>query len=123
MLTLSLDLVSPPSHLPAIALLVQPANLIHAEILAVTSAMRKNQRWASTSYAARSYTTAAGHLGMGGVAGGSRIRSRENDEGRGRVHTATTLMSGFMELNMRLRDLEGNFLRFLSETSSRTVDR
>lgn len=83
----------------------QLTNLIHAEILAVTSAMRKNQRWASTSYAAQSYTSAAGHRGFAG--GAARGRSRDDDDERGRGHTATSLMSGFMELKMRLRDIEG----------------
>ncbi|KAK4046649.1 GDP/GTP exchange factor for ARF [Microbotryomycetes sp. JL201] len=35
---------------------VSPVNLVYAEILAVTSAMRKNQRWASASYNAFSYS-------------------------------------------------------------------
>jgi len=70
--------------------------------------MRKNQRWASTSYAAQSYTSAAGHLGLAGSS--ARIRSRDEDDERGRGHTATSLMSGFMELKMRLRDVEGKLL-------------
>ncbi|GAA5913201.1 Arf family guanine nucleotide exchange factor GEA2 [Sporobolomyces salmoneus] len=92
-----------PEQAPSFAVEVPLTNLIHAEILAVTSAMRKNQRWASTSYAAQSYTSAAGHLG---VSGSSRTRSRDDDDERGRGHTATSLMSGFMELKMRLRDIE-----------------
>ncbi|GAA6005362.1 hypothetical protein JCM11491_002672 [Sporobolomyces phaffii] len=92
-----------PEQAPAFAVEVPLANLIHAEILAVTSAMRKNQRWASTSYAAQSYTSAAGHLG---IAGGARLRSRDDDDERTRGHTATSLMSGFMELKMRLREVE-----------------
>ncbi|KAM0791993.1 hypothetical protein ACM66B_007105 [Microbotryomycetes sp. NB124-2] len=35
---------------------VSPVNLVYAEILAVTSAMRKNQRWAQASYNAFSYS-------------------------------------------------------------------
>ncbi|GAA5869908.1 hypothetical protein JCM16303_001838 [Sporobolomyces ruberrimus] len=93
-----------PEQAPAFAVEVPLTNLIHAEILAVTSAMRKNQRWASTSYAAQSYTSAAGHRGFAG--GAARGRSRDDDDERGRGHTATSLMSGFMELKMRLRDIE-----------------
>ncbi|GAA5978631.1 hypothetical protein JCM5350_002459 [Sporobolomyces pararoseus] len=93
-----------PEQAPSFAVEVPLTNLIHAEILAVTSAMRKNQRWASTSYAAQSYTSAAGHLGIAG--GSGRTRSRDDHDDRGRGHTATSLMSGFMELKMRLRDVE-----------------
>ncbi|KAK4052248.1 GDP/GTP exchange factor for ARF [Microbotryomycetes sp. JL221] len=55
---------------------VPPVNLVHAEILAVTSAMRKNQRWASVSYNAFSYSPsvaarlAAANL-VGNVSNGS----------------------------------------------------
>ncbi|GAA5949414.1 hypothetical protein JCM21900_004055 [Sporobolomyces salmonicolor] len=100
----------PPEDAPSFSVEVPPANLIHAEILAVTSAMRKNQRWASTSYAAYSYTSAAGNLGLAGAAtspvGRDLFKSKADAATGPRASGAAGLMSAFMELKMRLRDLD-----------------
>ena len=93
-----------------ISLVSQPLNLIHAEILAVTSAMRKNQRWAATSSApfpsSYSYAGLSDRNGRGG-SGSMGLRNIENGRTpRERVDAA--LMSGFMSLKMELRQVEGN---------------
>ncbi|GAA5881801.1 hypothetical protein JCM1840_003881, partial [Sporobolomyces johnsonii] len=99
-----------PEPPPAFSVQVPPANLIHAEILAVTSAMRKNQRWASSSYAAYSYTSAAGNLGLTGAptshVGRDLFKPKPDPTTRTRVSGPAGLMSAFMELKMRLRDLD-----------------
>ncbi|KAK4700811.1 hypothetical protein P7C70_g5435, partial [Phenoliferia sp. Uapishka_3] len=89
----------------------QPINLIHAEILAVVSAMRKNQRWAptsSTSFTPYPFpTTNQPSLGLAGVTlrtggGGKDAGGKQRDAG-----SNAGLMSGFMSLKMELRNVEG----------------
>ncbi|CEQ40773.1 SPOSA6832_02437, partial [Sporobolomyces salmonicolor] len=108
-ITLAIPAIS-PEDAPSFSVEVPPANLIHAEILAVTSAMRKNQRWASASYAAYSYTSAAGNLTLAGAAtspvGRDLFKSKADAATGPRASGAAGLMSAFMELKMRLRDLD-----------------
>ncbi|BGP44136.1 GDP/GTP exchange factor for ARF [Rhodotorula kratochvilovae] len=98
---------------PAFTVEVPPTNLIHAEILAVTSAMRKNQRWASAAYAAYPYLSGSNRLnGSEGVGGSgvsapsSLFKGKEAAQRGGRHAEALGLMGGFAELKMRLRDLD-----------------
>ncbi|BGP52381.1 GDP/GTP exchange factor for ARF [Rhodotorula kratochvilovae] len=98
---------------PALTVEVPPTNLIHAEILAVTSAMRKNQRWASAAYAAYPYLSGSNRLnGSEGVGGSgvsapsSLFKGKEAAQRGGRHAEALGLMGGFAELKMRLRDLD-----------------
>jgi hypothetical protein len=93
----------------------QPANLIYAEILAVTSAMRKNQRWASSASSSSSYSYAyrppssfpsAGVGGSGQSQQQSLFRTQEQGlrghrDGR---EQRPSLMSNFGELKARLRE-------------------
>ncbi|BGP04186.1 GDP/GTP exchange factor for ARF [Rhodotorula toruloides] len=91
---------------------VPRANLIHAEILAVTSAMRKNQRWASAA-AYTPYPLLASHRlnGSEGVGGsgmsqaGSLFKGRSGDSQSRRRDESLGLMEGFAVLKMRLRDM------------------
>lgn len=110
---------SSPSAVPPFAhpLRTQPANLIHAEILAVTSAMRKNQRWASAAYAAYPYLGGSSSTRLNGSegVGGSGVSTPTSSLFRGKEAAMRTsknaqalgLMGGFAELKLRLRALEG----------------
>lgn len=91
--------------------------MIHAEILAVTSAMRKNQRWASAAFAAYPYLSGSSRLnGSEGVGGSgvspanSLFKGKDAEQRGGRNAQALGLMGGFAELKMRLRDLDGAFI-------------
>lgn len=89
---------------------LQKANLIHSEILSVTSAMRKNQRWANSSASSAygaSYSPRPGSTtnGRRDQASGPRMvlqggGARGNDAAGG-------LMAGFVALKMELREIEG----------------
>ncbi|GAA6008572.1 Sec7 domain-containing protein [Rhodotorula paludigena] len=99
---------------PAFSVEVPAANVIHAEILAVTSAMRKNQRWASAAFAAYPYLSGSSRLnGSEGVGGSgvspanSLFKGKDAEQRGGRNAQALGLMGGFAELKMRLRDLDG----------------
>ncbi|GAA5820135.1 hypothetical protein JCM3770_005386 [Rhodotorula araucariae] len=104
---------APADASPAFTVEVPPTHVIHAEILAVTSAMRKNQRWASAAYAAYPYLGGSNRLnGSQGVGGSgtspssSLFKGKEAAQRGGRHAEALGLMGGFAELKMRLRDLD-----------------
>ncbi|GAA5877623.1 hypothetical protein JCM3774_005361 [Rhodotorula dairenensis] len=95
------------------AIEVSPLHLIHAEVLAVTSAMRKNQRWASAAYTSYPYATASSRLNGSQAVGGAGIssrrpgpRSRTEDGRDGKQGRSNGLMGGFSELRLLLRGIE-----------------
>ncbi|POY71606.1 hypothetical protein BMF94_5391 [Rhodotorula taiwanensis] len=105
-----------PTGPQSVQIEVPPLHLIHAEVLAVTSAMRKNQRWASAAYALYPYRSGSSRLngsqavgggaGLNGkrtlAAGGQRTQSgRDTKQSR-----SIGLMGGFSELRMLLREIE-----------------
>lgn len=102
--------------------------------------MRKNQRFSTTSYSAKTYTrvqsrhygvtalkskrdgeeeedgfsiTTTGMREKGYLDGGNRGEQRNND--------ATSLMSGFMQLKMRLREIQGKPLTTLLLSTLATI--
>ncbi|GAA5913880.1 hypothetical protein JCM8208_004987 [Rhodotorula glutinis] len=104
-----------PDGSPTFSVEVPPGNLIHAEILAVTSAMRKNQRWASAAYAAYPYLSGSTRLnGSQGVGGSgvsstsspSLFRDKDHNTRTSKNAQALGLMGGFAELKLRLRELD-----------------
>ncbi|GAA5939550.1 hypothetical protein JCM3775_004858 [Rhodotorula graminis] len=104
-----------PDGSPAFSVQVPPGNLIHAEILTVTSAMRKNQRWASAAYAAYPYLSGSTRLNGSQGVGGSGVSSTSSPSlFRDKDHNTRTsknaqglgLMGGFAELKLRLRELD-----------------
>lgn len=123
--------VSPPSpacsHTPGAELAVlsptrrcvrpvdpQPLHLIHAEVLAVTSAMRKNQRWASAASTSYPYVTGSSRLNGSQAIGGagisnrrSNLRSRPDEAHISKQGRSLGLMGGFSELRLMLRDMQG----------------
>ncbi|GAA5955168.1 hypothetical protein JCM10213_000186 [Rhodosporidiobolus nylandii] len=73
---------------PSFTVEVPPQNLIHAEILSVTSAMQKNQRWASAAAAAASSYAAmpfrpSSSSSSAGVAVGDGLFRREGETLKG----------------------------------------
>lgn len=90
------------------SLALQPANLIHAEILSVTSAMRKNQRWAassSSSYSSYSQSNSSRPNGIGRRESNAKLHAAA--AARGQLQGAQGLMGGFVQLKMELREIEG----------------
>ncbi|BGP21002.1 GDP/GTP exchange factor for ARF [Rhodosporidiobolus nylandii] len=94
---------------------VPPQNLIHAEILSVTSAMRKNQRWASAAAAAASTYAAmpfrsSSSSSSAGVAVGDGLFRREGETLKGhsgrQEDQPPSLLGNFMVLKMRLREMD-----------------
>lgn len=81
---------------PAFTVEIPPANLIYAEILAVTSAMRKNQRWAASSF---SYYPSGSNNNLS-----NSIGSRNRGGNAPKAGSNAGLMSGFMALKMELRE-------------------
>jgi hypothetical protein len=81
---------------------VSQKHVLYSEVLAVTSAMRKNSRWASSTYFVNLRDSAfASDLGLrisgpGHNSKSSKIASREGD-----------LMAGFQELKRTIKDVEG----------------
>lgn len=116
--TVEVPVSSPSSPLPARAWLtrLQPINLIHAEILAVVSAMRKNQRWASSSTSNFSPypfpATSSSSTPLQSAASSIALRNRDSTPTKGGreptgAQNNTSLLSGFMTLKMELRNVEG----------------
>jgi golgi-specific brefeldin A-resistance guanine nucleotide exchange factor 1 len=81
---------------------VSQKHVLYSEILAVTSAMRKNSRWASSTHFVNAHDSGlANDLGLrisspGNASKASRVTTRESD-----------LMTGFQELKRAIRDVEG----------------
>jgi golgi-specific brefeldin A-resistance guanine nucleotide exchange factor 1 len=81
---------------------VSQKHVLYSEILAVTSAMRKNSRWASSTHFVNTQDSGlANDLGLrlsspGNASKVSRSATRESD-----------LMAGFQELKRAIRDVEG----------------
>ena len=89
----------------------QPINLIHAEILAVVSAMRKNQRWAptsSSSYTPYPFPSTSAQQQQQLLPSGIALRGNSGAKGRSaQAQNNAGLMSGFMALKMELRASDG----------------
>ncbi|KAJ8519864.1 hypothetical protein ONZ45_g3215 [Pleurotus djamor] len=76
-------------------------HVLYSEILAVTSTMRKNSRWATTTHFVNTRDSALGsNLGL-------RISSPSiAPQASGRISREADLMTGFQELKRSLRDIE-----------------
>ncbi|KAJ6500445.1 hypothetical protein C8R45DRAFT_896478 [Mycena sanguinolenta] len=73
-------------------------HVLYSEILSVTSAMRKNSRWASATHFMNARDSALGsNLGL---------RVSSNSQGARRVSREADLMLGFEELKRAVRDVE-----------------
>lgn len=96
---------------------MQPLHLVYAEVLAVTSAMRKNQRWASAAQASYPYMSGSSRLNGSQAVGGTGFSSSGSKRPLLGARTAETsdskqgrsigLMGGFSELRLLLRETEG----------------
>lgn len=80
----------------------------------MTSAMRKNQRWASAAYTSYPYATGSSRLNGSQAVGGGGIssrrpgqRSRTEDGRDSKQGRSNGLMGGFSELRLLLRGIEG----------------
>ncbi|GAA5889769.1 hypothetical protein JCM6882_004317 [Rhodosporidiobolus microsporus] len=97
-------------EMPFFQVEVPPANIIYAELTAVTSAMRKNQRWAAAAatYAAYPYRQSTFN-GVGGTgtsaAGGLFKRDEGGLKGHKSAQEAPSLLGNFMLLKMKLREM------------------
>lgn len=77
-------------------------HVLLSEILAVTSVMRKNSRWASTAHVLRARDSAlARDLGL------RRASPGDNNRRSGRASVEADLMGGFQELKRTVRAAEG----------------
>ncbi|GAA6025135.1 hypothetical protein JCM8202_005730 [Rhodotorula sphaerocarpa] len=95
---------------------VPPLHLVYAEVLAVTSAMRKNQRWASAAQASYPYMSGSSRLNGSQAVGGTGFSSSGSKRPLLGARTAETsdskqgrsigLMGGFSELRLLLRETE-----------------
>lgn len=81
-------------------------HVLYSEILSVTTAMRKNSRWASSTHFVRSKDSTLGSkLGL-------RIStSSYASQTFGRGNREAELMGGFQELKRVVRDVDGKLTR------------
>jgi brefeldin A-resistance guanine nucleotide exchange factor 1 len=98
-LDFSMDSTNP---LPTMHRRVSHRHVLFSEILSVTSAMRKNSRWASSTHFLNPRDSALGsNLGL-------RISSPSySSQSAGRVSQEADLMAGFQEIKRAVRDVEG----------------
>ena len=81
---------------------VSQKHVLHSEILAVTSAMRKNSRWASSTHTLNARDSAlARNLGL------RRSSPTFNSQTSGRSSREADLMAGFEELKRTIKDVDG----------------
>ena len=81
---------------------VSHKHVLLSEILAVTSAMRKNSRWATSGRKLNARDSAlARDLGL------RRSNTSLNSRNHGRGDREADLMAGFQELKQNIRDVEG----------------
>ncbi|KAF9049397.1 Sec7-domain-containing protein [Hymenopellis radicata] len=80
---------------------VSQKHVLYSEILSVTSAMRKNSRWAATTYFMNTRASALGsNMGL-------RMSTPVHDvENRRSLNKEIDLMAGFQELKRAMRDVE-----------------
>src|SRR5271154_4691948 len=95
-------------------------HVLFSEILAVTSAMRKNSRWATFTHFVNARDSAlASKLGL-------RLSIPSyKPQGNGRGTIETDLISGFQELKRAIRDVAGLFLpsaKFLDNNDTPPLD-
>lgn len=81
---------------------VSVKHVVLSEILAVTSVMRKNSRWALST---RSYSTRESALASS--LGLRRVRQDASNQSTSRGNTEQELMAGFQDLKRLLKDVEG----------------
>ena len=77
-------------------------HVVLSEILAVTSVMRKNSRWALST---RSYSTRESALASS--LGLRRVKQDASHQSTSRGSTEQELMAGFQDLKRLLKDVEG----------------
>lgn len=81
---------------------VSQKHVLYSEILAVTSAMRKNSRWASSAHTLNARDSAlARNLGL------RRSSPTFNSQSSARGSREADLMAGFQELKRIIRDVDG----------------
>jgi golgi-specific brefeldin A-resistance guanine nucleotide exchange factor 1 len=80
---------------------VSEKHILRAEILAVTSTMRKNSRWASTHFVNARDSAFASNLGL------RRSNPGNNFQGHVRGSRESDLMAGFQDLKRIIRDMDG----------------
>lgn len=100
------------SSSPTTALSVSKKQIMCSEILSVTSAMRKNSRWASgaqTPLYTRDDALAAS-MGLRRIGGGS-------DASGSSARQEVLLMAGFLELKREVRDAAGTYAFAIAESS------
>lgn len=81
---------------------VSSRHLVFYEIIAVTTAMRRNSRWASAQPGLSRGTSLASSMGLRAPSGGNEA---SNNAGQNKHEVA--LMVGFDELKRTLHDTEG----------------
>lgn len=90
------------SSYPGSTLRVSQKHVLLSEILAVTSVMRKNSRWASAAHTLHARDSAlARDLGLRRATPGSHSQRSS------RVSPEADIMAGFQELKRTVRDAEG----------------
>lgn len=81
---------------------VSQKHVLYSEILSVTSAMRKNSRWASSTHTLNARDSAlARNLGL------RRSSPTFNSQASARGSREADLMAGFQELKRTVRDVDG----------------
>ena len=83
-------------------LAVSPTHLVFSEIIAVTSAMRKNSRWASSQPGPARVSGLASSMGLRTPSSGNGATGRGEHDRR-----EAGLMAGFEQLKRDIRDAEG----------------
>jgi brefeldin A-resistance guanine nucleotide exchange factor 1 len=79
---------------------VSQKHVLYSEILSVTSAMRKNSRWASATHFVNTKDSSALGSNLG-------LRVSNSSQGARRISREADLMLGFEELKRAVRDIEG----------------
>ena len=93
--------MSSTSSQPSALKSVSHKHVLSSEILAVTSAMRKNSRWASSTHFVNARDSAlATNLGL-------RVSAPSYHHSSERGTAESDLMSGFQELKRFIRDVAG----------------
>lgn len=89
---------------------VSMKHILLSEILAVTTVMRKNSRWASSAHSFTTRDSAlASSLGL------RRTRQTSNVYPEERASTEQDLMIGFQDLRRLVKDVEGTCAAHVSE--------
>jgi hypothetical protein len=95
-------------------LAVSPTHLVFSEIIAVTSAMRKNSRWASAQPGPARVSGLASSMGLRTPPSGHGVIGRGEQDRREAI-----LMAGFDQLKREIRDAESMYLSNQAATKVR----